>query len=278
MKEHFELVEHPINDIWEKIFRDLTSKKPYFTLNKYFLNLLQEMVISELKQRLKSPDLDYWSRIRTLPLLAKSTNQELSLIDKNLDELLERIAKYPGEYFKYAQENFLAALAPLASSAQSKKIIENIITFTDKLTFNNFPGSLNNFQTFWMNNNKNGLYNTLCEHGKNLNWVDANQLAKLYCNADKSPKTQSIQLLILCAFGDKIDENLRKPVTEDLISLLWELINKSRGFKKMDNLCWLRDLNLFITPESAKGLIVELVSDIPTHMEKIKITITRAQT
>ncbi len=83
MKEHFELVEHPINDIWKKIFRDLTSKKPYFTLNKYFLNLLQEMVISELKQRLKSPDLDYWSRIRTLPLLAKSTDQELSLIDKN---------------------------------------------------------------------------------------------------------------------------------------------------------------------------------------------------
>ena len=74
MQERFDLVEQPVREIWWQIFSSVDSKELYLTLNKYFLHLLQVMII-------ELPTPRYGQRIRALPYLAKSKQQELSLIE-----------------------------------------------------------------------------------------------------------------------------------------------------------------------------------------------------
>ena len=188
--------------------------------------------------------------------------------------MLVRITKGPKDYFTQTKENFLAALAPIASSAQSKKIVESIVASILDMNIESFPTSLNQSQTFWQNNKKYGLYNALCEHGKNLNWDDANQLAAIYFNTSKTAKDETAQLLMLCAFGNKIDKKLLEPVTVDLINTIWELSYTTQGPQKTANLCWLSDLNYFTTSIVTEEKIKKLIERIPSHMQEIKNSYT----
>ncbi|MBA2710367.1 MAG: hypothetical protein H0U57_07245 [Tatlockia sp.] len=271
MKEHFEIVEQqPIKEIWWQIISTIIPKTPYFTLNKFFLNLLQEMVILELKKALESPDLNFAIRIRASYQLAKPTRQVLSIMDLTLDELLKRKFNSNGSFHHQAQSHFLAALAPITTSSQSKKIIESLLEPLENINIQNFPGSLGNLTNFWNKGKRQGLYNILWEHGKNLNWKDANLLAnKCFNSIEKIPGKTSLQLLSLCAFGNKIDKKLQEPASEEIVSLLWSDLNSRQGFNE-NNCGWLIDLSIFIDTNQAFKFMVELIENIPTRMQKIK--------